>query len=99
MTDTKDYLAIILLGGGSSWARGPDAEKAITDVTKQVKSDWGRLFNLEGVEVRVNLWDITGNDVVYWDDCGMHADNQEQFPITKVETRIITLPGKRKVVA
>lgn len=95
MTDTKDYIAIVLIGGGSSWARGPDLEKAVADVLWYLKHDWGSIFNLDGAEVHVNVWDVTGNDVVHWDECGMHGD-REDCPITKVETRTVTLSGKRK---
>ena len=97
MTDTKDYIAIVLLGGGSSWSRGPDAEKAIERVLWYVKHDWGSIFKMDGVEVRVNVWDVTGNDQVHWNDCGMHGDREADFPITKVETRAVTLSDKRRV--
>ena len=96
---THDYIAIVLLGGGSSWARNSNPEAAISQVTKHLVNDWSRIFNLSGAEVRVNLWDVTGNDSVHWDDEGMHGDKQDEHPITKVETRKVTLPGKRKRAA
>jgi len=99
MSAAKDYIAIILIGGGSSWARDPDPERAIARVAKIFKSDWKSLFKLDGVEVRVNLWDVTGNESVHWDDCGMHGDCEADHPITRVETRSVTLSGKQKVAA
>jgi hypothetical protein len=96
---THDYIAIVLLGGGSSWARNSNPETAIKKVVNAVQNDWGQIFNMRGADIYVNVWDVTGNDEVHWDDEGMHGDKQDEHPITKVSTRLVVLPGKRKQAA
>ena len=92
----KDYLAIVLIGGGSSYGRGPTEDEAVKLATTYLVSDWKHLYNLSGAEVKVNLYEVTGNDQVWWDDCGVHADNEAEHPIKTLEMRTVTLPGKRR---
>jgi hypothetical protein len=44
---THDYIAIVLLGGGSSWARNSNPETAIKKVVNAVQNDWGQIFNMK----------------------------------------------------
>lgn len=92
----KDFLAVCLIGAGSSWGRCPDPERAIKNCTEALVSDWGSIYKLDGAEVMVNLFDVTGNDTVRWDVDGIHGDREEEFPIKRIEVRTVKLRDKRK---
>ncbi|USM11507.1 hypothetical protein vBCbaSRXM_62 [Citromicrobium phage vB_CbaS-RXM] len=91
-TETRDYLAIILVGAGSSYARGPDKEDVVKRVMKIVFSDWKSLFDLKGQTVSVNLYDVTGHDDVYWEARGVFAA-PDHTPIERLELRNERFPG------
>jgi hypothetical protein len=79
----SDYLAIIRIGGGSSWGRASNKEKAITTALKALR-DWQSLFEVSDIEVVVNVVDVEGYDVVQWHVDGFHgkkpgADTFEKF--------------------
>jgi hypothetical protein len=61
----SDYLAIIPIGGGSSWGRAPDREKAIGYAIKSLK-DWQSLFVVANTEVIINVVDVDGYDHCFW---------------------------------
>lgn len=86
----RDYIAIILVGSGSSFARGPDKEDCVARVKKTVVSDWSSLFKLKGSKATVNVVDVTGHDEVWWDDRGVHVegDPEPALPIEKVEVTL-----------
>lgn len=90
----KDYLAIILIGGGSSYGRADSEDEAVSRAITALY-DWSHLYQIDGAEVTVNLYDVTGNDQLWWDDCGVHADREADFPITTLEMRIIQMPDER----
>lgn len=92
----RDFLAIVLIGAGSSYGRASTEDEAVRLATNCLVSDWSHLYNLIGAEVKVNLYEVTGNDQVWWDDCGVHADNEAEHPIKTLEMRAVTLPGKRR---
>ncbi len=92
----KDYLAIVLIGGGSSFGRHSDPDEVVSLATEFLVSDWGHLYKLDGVEVKVNLYDVTGNDQVWWDDCGVHSATEAEYPIQTLEMRTVKLPKKRR---
>lgn len=75
---TNDYLAIIPIGGGSSWGRAPDKEAAIKRAIKSLK-DWNVYFNLSNVEVTVNVIDVHGYSDCSWGaypDGYVHGKNE-----------------------
>jgi hypothetical protein len=65
-----DYLAVILIGGGSSYGRAPDKEKAIAFAVRALR-DWNRLFDVSNVDVVVNVIDVQGYSDCQW---GGHPD-------------------------
>jgi hypothetical protein len=72
-TGKRDWLAIILIGAGSSYARGPDREDTIDRVVRIAASDWGGLYDLSEKEAVVNVYVVTGFDSVWWDTRGVHT--------------------------
>ena len=57
-TAARTYLAISLIGGGSSWVEGDNQDKMIAALHKQVRRDWGHLFDFkENPNVRIYALD------------------------------------------
>lgn len=92
----SDFLAVCLIGAGSAWGRAPDLDTAVKRCTEALIMDWGSVYKLDGVEVTINLYEVTGNDSVWWDHQGMHADKEAEHPITKLGLREVTLSDKRR---
>src|SRR4051794_14398284 len=64
--DTKhDYLAIIPIGGGSSWGRSPDKETAIKNAITALR-DWTCYYKLANTEVTINVVDVQGYGKRHW---------------------------------
>lgn len=90
MAHDHDYLAIVLIGGGSSWGRSPDKEKAIENCIRSLR-DWDRFYKVSDVDVEINVIDVIGYDEVSWSSNRFHAkkegsDQWEQvdFPIERI---------------
>jgi hypothetical protein len=64
-TITTDYLAIIPIGGGSSWGRSPDKEEAIKNAVNAFR-DWGVYYDVSGIEVTINVIDVQGYGECSW---------------------------------
>ena len=88
-----DFLAIIMVGAGSSYARGPDRQDCIERVKRAAVSDWQTLFDLAGKEATVNVVEVTGHDSVWWDSVGVHVEGQPDLalPIEQVKVTLSTL--------
>ena len=74
MSDSKRYLAIIFVGGGSSWAYGPTPDQAATDAARILRRDWGHLFDWNE-PVPVNLFDTEGFEGFAADHRGVFGTN------------------------
>ena len=93
MNTKKDYLAIILVGAGSSYARGPDRQDCIERVKRMVVLDWSSLFDVAGKPATVNVVEA-GDDRVWWDARGVYAeDAQRRSRTLDVEQVEVTLPS------
>ena len=64
-TTTHDYLAVILIGGGSSWGRSPDKETAIKRAITALR-DWTAYYQLSNTEVTINVIDVQGFGDCSW---------------------------------
>lgn len=53
-----EYLAIILINGGSSWANAGNAFEAIEDCKRLCEQDWGSLYRLDGTAL-IHVYDYT----------------------------------------
>lgn len=91
-----EWLAIILIGAGSSFARGADREEQINRAVRIAFSDWRTLFDLAGQEVSVNVYDVTGRSNVWWDHLGLHSDEDEALgPIPQGEVVKRRFPDRK----
>lgn len=61
----SDWLAVILIGGGSSFGRDANREKAI-DLAVRHFRDWDHLFAVADREVKVNVVNVTGYSDLTW---------------------------------
>lgn len=60
MFNETTYLAYIVLGAGGCWYQSEDLDKAVSGAIKQMKMDWGHLFNFKkGSTIKVNCFDLT----------------------------------------
>jgi len=66
-----DYLAVILVGGGSAWGRSHSKDEAIKNALRAYKRDWGTLLKIaKGDQVVLNVLDVAPHDQVSWDHQG-----------------------------
>jgi len=61
----NDYLAIIPIGGGSSWGRSPDKETAIKNAIAALK-DWQGCFDVSSIGITVNVINVQGYGECVW---------------------------------
>lgn len=80
----SDYLAIIPIGGGSSWGRAPIKEDAIERAIRQLR-DWESLFQVAGIEVTVNVIDVQGYDHVVWGADGIHGNKGDDTKFERID--------------
>lgn len=93
----RDYLVVCSFGYGSgSWARDKDLETAVKRCRSIAYSDWRHLFKLDGVEVTLSLFDVTGQDAVTFGDGSVVGDNPDA-PILSLGPRVVRFPkgGRR----
>jgi hypothetical protein len=94
-----DFLAVALIGAGSSYARGPNKEDTILRCKHFVESDWKTLYHLDGQPCKINVIDVEGYDKVWWDARGFHT-SEDTLTDAKldVEVRevILSVPEQRK---
>lgn len=97
MQNKRDYLAVCLIGAGSSYGRSPDKEEAIAICKRQVETDWSSLFELDGETATINVFDVTGHPEIYWDARGLHSESDPDA-VFEHELREVTLsvPKQRK---
>lgn len=62
---TTDYLAIIPIGGGSSWGRAPDKDAAIENAIKSLR-DWEVYYDVSEIDVTINVIDVQGYTTCSW---------------------------------
>lgn len=90
----SDYIAIIRVLGGSSFARGADRAATIKRAAKLAKSDWGKIAKLQrGDEIAVQVADLAGCDDVWWDGFSIYrGSSREQIPADRIEWVTAKLP-------
>lgn len=97
MTQSQDWLAIVLVGvGGSSYARGPDKFDTMKRVERICQSDWGSMIKPGTHKVTAYVYDVSGRSKLWWDTRGVFSDEDEALgPVPEGEPFEITLKGKK----
>jgi hypothetical protein len=86
----SDYIAIVRILGGSSFARGADRGETIKRATRLAKSDWTKLAKFKrGDEIAVQVANLTGCDDVWWDGSNIYRESsREQIPAEWVTVKL-----------
>jgi hypothetical protein len=92
----QEFLAILLVGAGSSHARGPDLEDTIKRCSRIAVDDWSSLFDLGGKEAQINVYDVTDHEALFWDERGVHPESDPSKSIDRLELRTVTLPQPKR---
>jgi hypothetical protein len=87
----SDYLAIAIIGAGSSYARDPNKEAAIARCKKIVEQDWASMFDLHNKPCKINVYDVTGYDDLFWDDRGVHPSTDPETCLPRLELSEVVL--------
>lgn len=85
-----DFLAVIMFGGAGSWARFPTKDKAVREVVRLYRLDFGKVFKLpKHGKITVNVVEVTGHDTISWDNSGFYIDADMEVrldrPVERVE--------------
>ncbi len=93
----RDFLALVMIGAGSSYARGPDKDDCVKRCASIAHSDWGSLYDMDGKELTINVFDVTGYDKLWWDSRGVHIADDPKYDATlENEMAKVTLPIKKR---
>ena len=96
---TKNYLAIIRIGGGSTYGRDGNIFDAVESAVRICILDCHRYYQLEGRTLSVQVLDVTGRDALTWDDhnvsCIDTGDKVE--PLKVVTVQLPELAGRMKI--
>jgi|LakMenEpi05May12_1017382.scaffolds.fasta_scaffold00005_31 hypothetical protein len=87
----KDILAVCFIMGGSSFGRADNIPEAVRLCKISLERDWGSVFMLDGKTMPINCYDVTGNDVCYFQDHEIIGDNKDEFPVQYLECREVVL--------
>jgi hypothetical protein len=86
-----DFLAVIMIGGmAGSYARFPTKDKAVKEVVRIYRLDFGSAFKLpKHGTVTVNVVEVTGHKTISWDNSGFYIgndmENRLDRPVERVE--------------
>lgn len=95
----SDYLAYASIGGGGSWGRAETVEGAIAHFHRSLY-DWKHLFDLDGKEVGVGIYDVDGHDKLTMGHRGVRDDEtDEEIPLLRVEKFTVAFPEHKDLPA
>lgn len=66
----KDYLAIISIGGGSTFGRDESIYDAVEGAARFLALDFGSYYKIDNKAVKVAVYDVTGLDEIHWEHAG-----------------------------
>lgn len=90
-----DFLAILFIGGGCSWAREPTSLEAIVGAKQQTESDWGSIFVFSDEPAYISVYDASNvPDGWYADIHGVFA--KDGTPLEHLFTAKTVLKNKKK---
>lgn len=95
----KDYLAIIRIGGGSSYGRDASIFDAVESAIRICLLDWSRYYELEGRTLSVQVLDVSGRTDLGWDDQGVYCTDTGDTvePLKFVTVQLPELTGRMKI--
>ena len=95
----KDYLAIIRIGGGSSYGRAASIFDAVESAIRICILDWSRYYELEDSAIKVQVFDVTGRDELTWDDHSVYCTETQEIvePLKVISVDLPALTGRMKI--
>lgn len=93
------FLALALIGAGSSYGRATDKQVAIDICAKQVLADWSGFYDVAGKELSVNVFDIGDISEVQFSDrgvCHYPEDDKKPVWIDRLELAKVIVPSKKR---
>lgn len=95
----KQFLALVPIMGGSSYATDAFVEPAIQRAFDFLVSDWGSSFDIFDKPFMVNVWEIDEGASWYMDHTGLHVDGSDEpldvLGVYSVHVPQLLTPGKR----
>lgn len=93
---SKDYLAIIRLGGGTTFGRDKSIFGAVESAVRICILE--RHGVVEGMKLDVQVFDVTGRTALTWDDQSVCCSAGETVEMLKVVTvQLPELTGRMKI--
>ena len=95
----KDYLAIIRIGGGSTFGRDESIFDAVEHAVRICILDCHRYYQLEGARLSVQVFDVTGRTELTWDDQGVYCTDTGETvkPLKVIAVQLPELTGRMKI--
>ena len=95
----KDYLAIIRIGGGSTFGRDESIFDAVEHAVRICILDCHRYYQIEGARLRVQVFDVTGRTELTWDDQGVYCTDTGETvkPLKVIAVQLPELTGRMKI--
>lgn len=97
---TKDYLAIIRIGGGSTYGRDASIFDAVEGAARILVLDCHRYYQLPNMHIGVTVYDVTGHGEISWGDAfpvKSQPDGELIEPLKTVEVEMPPLTGRAKI--
>jgi len=95
-TKPEMYLAIAFIMGGSSWATGSDIETAVKDCAKMVSRDWGSIYKMDNLPIKIGIYDLTGCEDGWYADIHGVFDKSSHEPIPYLMSKETTVPPYKR---
>lgn len=92
--DSRDFLAIIFIGCGSSWARAGTSLEAIEQAKKACEIDWGSIFTFSDEPALINVFDAEGVNGWRADHRGLVSDDGQ--PLQHLFTATAKLKNRKR---
>ena len=95
-TKPETYLAIARFATGSSWATGSDIETAVKDCAKIMSQDWGSIYKLDNLPIKIGIYDLTGCEDGWYADIHGVFDKSSHEPIPYLMSKETTVPPYKR---
>jgi hypothetical protein len=93
-TTTTAFLALILIGAGSSWAKASTIDEAVAEAGRICSCDWGSIFNFNDEPVTVNVYELPSLDASWHATCEGVFVNDSTESLDLLELREVVLTNK-----
>ena len=93
--NVKEYLAIIFINGGSSFASASNAFEAIENCKKVCEADWGSMYVFSDDVTWINVYDFSESEGWYASCGNGPKDRKTKEPLPYLYSVSLKLKNKR----